>query len=378
MDMGAGGPVKHTGNHVIGVAQFRRTHRAYSRVFRVGRVAVTAAVNVREVIGDTTTALRLRLSRFGGKDLRSYGFSALEKGAAEGTWLENLKAVACFFGHLVGKLGEVTTPEPDRESDEERDKYSEGDKYGGLRHSIYFSSLYMDICRIYIGLVATLYVVATPIGNLRDITLRAVDTLKAVEMICCEDTRHSRKLLSSLGIAKPLMSIRAANEADGSARALEKLESGMDLAYVTDAGTPAVSDPGSVFVARVREADHEVVPIPGPSALTALMSASGLPVKPLLFEGFLSPKAGKRQRRLAELSGRGESFLIYESPHRLLKLLGELADILPKSTVVLGRELTKHYEEIATGTPIELQTRLEKRGAVKGECALLVWPGKMV
>ena len=226
--------------------------------------------------------------------------------------------------------------------------------------------------------MATLYVVATPIGNLRDITLRAIDVLKSVDTICCEDTRHSRKLLSSLAISKPLTSIRAANEDNGAGRALALLDEGKDLAYVTDAGTPAVSDPGAVFVARVREAEHRIVPVPGPSALTTLMSASGVPVKPLLFEGFMSPKAGKRRRRLTELANRGESFLLYESPHRLLKLLGELADIVPESTVVIGRELTKHYEEIAAGSPLELQTRFTNRGAVKGECALLVWPGKMV
>lgn len=225
--------------------------------------------------------------------------------------------------------------------------------------------------------MATLYVVATPIGNLRDMTFRAVDVLKAASLICCEDTRETRKLLTAYGISRPVVSVRAANEESGAGLVLQRLEAGEDVAYVSDAGTPGLSDPGTLLASLVRRAGHPVLPIPGPSALAALVSAAGVPAKPLLFEGFLSVKSGKRRRRLEELTQRGETFVVYESPHRLLKLLGELRDVAPRREIVVGRELTKRFEEIVAGPAADLLTLFEQRGTVKGECTVLVSPSEM-
>ncbi|MGB4587174.1 MAG: 16S rRNA (cytidine(1402)-2'-O)-methyltransferase, partial [Rectinemataceae bacterium] len=165
-----------------------------------------------------------------------------------------------------------------------------------------------------------LYIVGTPIGNLGDITLRALETLKAADTIACEDTRHTLQLLNHFSIAKPLVSCHANDEAKGAARIIALLDLGEKVAYCTDAGTPGLSDPGAVLVRSARAAGHEVIPIPGPSALTTLVSASGFGGRGLLFDGFLSPKAARRRARLAVLLERQESFLVYESPYRIAKL----------------------------------------------------------
>lgn len=220
--------------------------------------------------------------------------------------------------------------------------------------------------------MATLYVVATPIGNLSDITFRAIETLKSVDLIVCEDTRHSRRLLDHYGIRKPLRSGHSHNERESAERVVGHLKDGQDVAYITDAGTPGVSDPGRTLVRIVRDAGFAVVPIPGASALTALLSVAGTPGKTVIFEGFLSPKAGRRSRRLAELLETGEIFIIYESPHRLVKLLGALADLEPEREVLLGRELTKVHEELLEGSAKDVLETVAGRATVKGECVLLV------
>lgn len=220
--------------------------------------------------------------------------------------------------------------------------------------------------------MACLYVVATPIGNLEDITRRAERVLSEVHTVVCEDTRHSGRLLARLGIRKPLISAHGHNECDAAGRVVALLDQGHDIAYVTDAGTPGISDPGSRLVAAARRAGYQVSPIPGPSAATALVSCSGFAGKGYTFEGFLSPKAGKRRTRLTELLGRGEPFVLYESPHRLLKLLAELADLDRERLILVGRELTKLHEEIVEGTAAEMLEHFTARQAVKGEVVVLV------
>ena len=220
--------------------------------------------------------------------------------------------------------------------------------------------------------MASLFIVATPIGNLADITLRALETLKQVDVIACEDTRHTRKLLSHYEISSPLLSIRSENEREGAERLLRYLEEGGDAAYVSDAGTPGVSDPGRRLVEVVRREGHRIVPIPGPSALTALLSISTFPGRAVTFDGFISPKAGKRSKRIDELLSREESFVFYESPHRVLKILKDVAEKEPERPVLIGREMTKIYEEFVEGTAEEVYSLLANRKSLKGEFSLLV------
>lgn len=220
--------------------------------------------------------------------------------------------------------------------------------------------------------MSTLYVVATPLGNLGDITLRAVETLKAVDGIAAEDTRHTRALLTHLGISKPLYSCRSANEAPSAAGLIRLLDQGQNLAYCTDAGTPGLSDPGAVLVGAVRAAGHTVVPLPGPSAFAALLSVAGPVGKSITFEGFLPVKPGRRRSRLKELLARGEAFCVYESPFRLLKLLEELCALEPGRKMIVGREMTKIHEEFQAGTGAELLSLYKGRSTIKGEIAVLV------
>ena len=161
--------------------------------------------------------------------------------------------------------------------------------------------------------MSELFIVATPIGNLDDITLRAVETLKNVDAIACEDTRHTLHLLNKLEIRKPLLSYYAADEKPGISKIMHLLDEGKSVAYVSDAGTPGISDPGSSLVRAVREAGYKITPIPGASALTTLISVSGAQGRGITFEGFLSPKGGRRSSRLKELMEREESFVFYES-----------------------------------------------------------------
>ncbi len=220
--------------------------------------------------------------------------------------------------------------------------------------------------------MSKLFIVATPIGNLEDITLRAITTLREADVIACEDTRHTQTLLTHLGITgKRLIACHAHNEAASSQGIVGLLGQGLSVAYCSDAGTPGVSDPGSRLVRAVREAGFDVVPIPGASASVTLISASGLSGKTFTFEGFLSPKSGRRKSRLKELLAREEAFIIYESPFRILKTLGELKELDDTRRLVLGREMTKAFEQFIYGTPSEVISQLS---VVKGEFALVVLP----
>lgn len=220
--------------------------------------------------------------------------------------------------------------------------------------------------------MSKLYIVATPIGNLEDITLRAINTLRDADVIACEDTRHTQTLLTHLGITgKRLIACHAHNEAASSQGIVGLLQQGLSVAYCSDAGTPGVSDPGSRLVRAVRASGFDVVPIPGASASITLISASGLAGKTFTFEGFLSPKSGRRKSRLKDLLAREEAFIIYESPFRILKTLGELRDLDNTRHLVLGREMTKAFEQFIYGTPSEVISQLS---VVKGEFALVILP----
>ncbi len=224
--------------------------------------------------------------------------------------------------------------------------------------------------------MSTLYMVATPIGNLEDITLRALRILKEVDVIACEDTRHTELLLSHYEIKKRLISCHSYNEEESADGIIALLDEGKNIAYCSDAGTPGISDPGSRLCEKVRKlSDHDIVPIPGPSAFVTLISAAGRIGKAFTFEGFLSPKKGRRERRLRELMECGNSFIIYESPYRVLKTLEELRTYKIER-VIVGRELTKSHEEILSGSVDEIILSLKDRTAIKGEFVILVLPGE--
>ncbi len=217
-----------------------------------------------------------------------------------------------------------------------------------------------------------LFVVATPIGNLKDISFRALETFQEADFIACEDTRHTLGLLTHYEISKPLISCRAVNETSASEKIVKLLDEGKKIAYASDAGTPAISDPGSILVRTAREAGHTIIPIPGASAFGAIMSIAGTYDKTVVFEGFLSPKAGKRKRRLQELFDFGAGFVLYESPYRIIKLLADIAEIDSNRELIVGRELTKLHEEIIKGPAAEVLQNFEKRPSIKGEFSVFV------
>lgn len=220
--------------------------------------------------------------------------------------------------------------------------------------------------------MATLYIVGTPIGNLGDITYRALETFKSVDVIACEDTRHTLQLLNHFEIKKPLVSCRAQNEQSAAQKIVHLLDEGQNVAYASDAGTPGISDPGAVLVDVARAAGHEIVPIPGACAFVSLASVAGSGGKTLLFEGFLSPKPGRRRSRLRELMVTGFAFVLYESPFRIVKLLADIADIQCDRRIVVGRELTKLHEEIVEGTAAEVLEDFAGRSKILGEFAVFV------
>jgi 16S rRNA (cytidine1402-2'-O)-methyltransferase len=224
--------------------------------------------------------------------------------------------------------------------------------------------------------VGSLYIVATPIGNLQDLSSRAIETLGAVDAVVCEDTRHTGKLLAHLGVKKPLKSLHSNSRDTRVDQLVALLNAGQSLAYVSDAGTPGVSDPGALFVEAARTAGHHLVPIPGPSALTAILSVAGPVPKTVVFEGFLSPRAGRRKRRLQELLALHAALVLYESPYRVVKLLCELESLDSSLQAVVGRELTKLHEELLTGPVGAVRATLEARNTVKGELVVLVYPTK--
>ena len=220
--------------------------------------------------------------------------------------------------------------------------------------------------------MSVLYVVGTPIGNLGDITYRALETLKSVDFIAAEDTLHTLQLLNHFEIKKPMISCRAQNERTAGEKIVKLLDEGHSVAYASDAGTPGISDPGAVLVDLVREAGHDVVPIPGASAFATLISVAGSGGKTLIFEGFLSPKPGKRRTRLKELMDTGDAIIIYESPFRITKLLIDVADIDSTRRIVVGRELTKLHEEIISGSAEDLKNNFANRQSIKGEFAIFI------
>lgn len=220
--------------------------------------------------------------------------------------------------------------------------------------------------------MSTLYIIGTPIGNLGDITYRAVETLKNVDVVAAEDTRHTLQLLTHLEIRKPLISCRAQNEEFAAQKIIQLMDEGKNIAFASDAGTPGISDPGAVLAGLVRKAGHSVVPIPGPSAFATLVSVAGTGGKTLIFEGFLSPKPGKRRTRLKELLSTEDAIVLYESPFRIVKLLTDIADIDNNRRVVVGRELTKLHEEIIEGTAAELRDDFTSRASIKGEFAVFI------
>jgi|SRR6516165_2382423 len=217
----------------------------------------------------------------------------------------------------------------------------------------------------------TLYLVATPIGNLEDITLRALRTLKECDLIAAEDTRRTGQLLKHFGISKPLVSYFKWNEARKSVEILERLRSGGKIALVTDAGSPGISDPGERVVKAAIEQGLRVEPVPGPSALVAALTASGLPTTEFHFIGFLPYKPGQRKKKLEGLKQVEGTLVMYESPYRIVRLLGELQELYGERKVVLARELTKRFEEFVRGTPAELVKLIAQRGA-RGEFVVLV------
>jgi 16S rRNA (cytidine1402-2'-O)-methyltransferase len=218
---------------------------------------------------------------------------------------------------------------------------------------------------------ATLYLVATPIGNLEDITLRALRTLKECDLIAAEDTRRTGVLLKHFGISKPMLSYFQFNEAKRSEEIIERLRRGEKIALVTDAGSPGISDPGEKVVKATIAAGFRVEPVPGPSALVAALTASGLPTDEFHFIGFLPHKSGQRRKKLESLAEVEGTLVLYESPYRIEKLLGELKEIFPEQPIALARELTKKFEEFLRGAPAQLLEQLQKR-SIKGEFVVLI------
>jgi 16S rRNA (cytidine1402-2'-O)-methyltransferase len=217
----------------------------------------------------------------------------------------------------------------------------------------------------------TLYVVATPIGNLEDLTLRALRILKEVDLVACEDTRRTRGLLSHYDIHVPVTSYFEHNKIRKGDTLLRALAGGRSVALVTDAGTPGISDPGFLLVRQAREAGFAVVPVPGPSAVVTALSAAGIPADRFVFDGFLPVKPGRRLHRLEALRALDTTVVCYESPHRLLATLGAIGHVWGETEIIVARELTKQFEEIVRGTPAALGERFGA-GPVRGEITLLI------
>jgi len=219
------------------------------------------------------------------------------------------------------------------------------------------------------------YIVATPIGNMGDITLRAIETLKSVDLILCEDTRETHKILEKYAINKPTMSYHAQSKLAKVDKIFELLAEGKNLALVSDAGTPTISDPGAMLVSKIKNDlrdSVDVIPIPGPTALIAALSASGLPTHEFTFLGFLPHKKG-RETLFKEIAGAKRTYAFYESPHRILKTLESLIKFCPDKKVCVARELTKIYEEFKTGTPAEILEYYNKNpDKQRGEFTVIV------
>lgn len=218
----------------------------------------------------------------------------------------------------------------------------------------------------------TLYIVATPIGHLQDITLRALAVLGAVDLVAAEDTRKTAHLLAHHGIATPTVSYHEHNEARRTPELLERLQRGASIALVSNAGTPGISDPGYRLTSAAAAEGIRLVPIPGPSAAAAALSASGLPTDAFVFAGFLSKKAGKRRNQIKALASEGRTVILYEAPQRIRALIAELHHTLGDRRAVLAREMTKLHEEFLRGRLSAIQAALDDRAEIKGECTLLL------
>ena len=221
------------------------------------------------------------------------------------------------------------------------------------------------------------YIVATPIGNMGDITLRAIETLKSVDLILCEDTRETKKILDKYAINTPTMSYHAKSKLSKVDKIFELLEEGKNLALVSDAGTPGISDPGTMLVSQIRARttlaqNTEVIPIPGASAVITALSVSGLPTHEFTFLGFLPHKKG-RETLFKEIASSERTMVLYKSPHRILKTLESLIKFCPNKKVCIARELTKIYEEFKTGTPVEvLEYLIKNPEKQRGEFTVIV------
>ncbi|MDR2731080.1 MAG: 16S rRNA (cytidine(1402)-2'-O)-methyltransferase [Treponema sp.] len=225
--------------------------------------------------------------------------------------------------------------------------------------------------------MAILYIIGTPIGNLGDISFRAVETLKKADIVACEDTRRTLKLLTHLGIRVKMLSCRSQNENIAAKKVLAALDHGQTVAYTSDAGTPALSDPGAALAGIAAKAGHDVIPIPGPSAFASLLSVSGGRNKTVVFEGFLSPKPGRRKSRLRELMAMDAACVLYESPFRILKLLADIAEIDSERYICIGREMTKLHEEYVRGTAAQIFAELGQKNEQIGEFSLFISGNKI-
>ena len=217
-----------------------------------------------------------------------------------------------------------------------------------------------------------LYIVSTPIGNLGDMTIRAIETLKQVDFILCEDTRVTSILLKHYNFSKPLVSFNAVTEGKKLSSVVERITKGENCALVSDSGTPLISDPGVRLVSEAIRQRIDVVSIPGASALISALTVSGLPTDSFVFEGFLPQKKG-RQKKLKELSDESRTIIIYESPFRIEKLIIELVEYIPERYVVVCRELTKKFEETWRGYPKQLKNDLDEK-TIKGEFVVVIAP----
>jgi len=216
-----------------------------------------------------------------------------------------------------------------------------------------------------------LFIVSTPIGNMDDLSTRAVECLKSVELVACEDTRRTGRLLSRLGFKKRLVSYHDHNETSRSLSIVRVLEDGLDVAVVSDAGTPGVSDPAYRVVRSAIDGGCEVIPVPGPSSVLSALVVSGLPLDRFVFEGFLPRKGAKRTKRLELLSGEPRTIVLFESPHRILRLLEEIIEILGDREVSVSRELTKLHEETVRGRASEVLETLKTKPP-RGEYTVVV------
>ncbi len=216
-----------------------------------------------------------------------------------------------------------------------------------------------------------LYIVSTPIGNLEDITLRALETLKKVDYIACEDTEHSLKLLNYYGIKKPLISYWSEKEKVRAEDIIHKIKAGHNVALITDAGTPGISDPGAVVISRALEEEIEIIPVPGPTALITALSISGLNTEEFIFVGFLPVKQSQRRKKLLELSSEKRTLVFYEAPHRIIQTLDDMLEVFGNRRACVARELTKMFEEILRGSLEEILDKLEE-SKIAGEYVIVV------